>query len=77
MATKKEIEQAIVSMCEKYSIIVDALDRFKNDAESYIYEAQSAIENLDGLSYEIDDISHEANNIIALLQEKGILKDGD
>ena len=77
MATKKEIEQAIVSMCEKYSNIVDALDYFKSEADNYIYEAQCAIENLDGLSYEIDDISHEANNIIALLQEKGILKDGD
>ena len=77
MATKKEIEQAIVSMCEKYSNIVNALDYFKTEAENYIYEAQCAIENLDGLSYEIDDISHDANNIIALLQEKGILKDGD
>lgn len=77
MATKKEIEQAIVSMCEKYSSIVDALDMFKTEAENYIYEAQCAIENLDGLSYDIDNISQDANNIIALLQEKGILKDGD
>jgi len=77
MATKKEIEQAIVSMCEKYSNIVNALDYFKTEAENYIYEAQCAIENLDGLSYDIDDISSQANDIIALLQEKGILKDGD
>tara|TARA_R100001443_G_scaffold28175_1_gene41288 strand:- start:7236 stop:7469 length:234 start_codon:yes stop_codon:yes gene_type:complete len=77
MATKKEIEQAIVSMCEKYSNIVNALDYFKTEADNYIYEAQCAIENLDGLSYDIDDISSQANDIIALLQEKGILKDGD
>jgi len=77
MATKKEIEQAIVSMSEKYSNIVNALDYFKTEAENYIYEAQCAIENLDGLSYDIDDISSQANDIIALLQEKGILKDGD
>tara|TARA_R100000458_G_C8264871_1_gene240023 strand:+ start:161 stop:394 length:234 start_codon:yes stop_codon:yes gene_type:complete len=77
MATKKEIEQAIVSMSEKYSSIVNALDYFKTEAENYIYEAQCAIENLDGLKYDIDDISSQANDIIALLQEKGILKDGD
>ena len=77
MATKKEIEQAIVSMCEKYSNIVNALDYFKTEAENYIYEAQCAIENLDGLKYDVDDISSQANDIIALLQEKGILKDGD
>lgn len=64
-------------MCEKYSNIVNALDYFKTEADNYIYEAQCAIENLDGLSYDIDDISSQANDIVALLQEKGILKDGD
>jgi len=73
MATKKEMKE----IKETVEVIIDALDTFKSEAEGYIYEAQSAIENLDGLSYEIDDISHEANNIIALLQEKGILKDVD